>query len=88
MIIVHWVIRKRFNTRHKIPLKKKDADTYESMGKLYTDVYNACERLHSFINGKYRNAAHWFGIILKEQRVEGWNLGTKRATARWYQAGK
>jgi hypothetical protein len=80
VMIVHWVIKKRFNTRHKIPLKKKYADTYKSMGTLYADVYRACERLHSFTNGKYRNAAHYFGMILKEQRVEGLNLGTKRAT--------
>jgi hypothetical protein len=49
----------------------------KALGTLYANVFRACERLHNFTNGEYRNAAQWFSLIMIEERLEGINKGTK-----------
>ncbi|WP_206815844.1 hypothetical protein [Chroococcus sp. FPU101] len=75
--VIHWVIKLRFNSKYKLPMNREVANFYKPAGILYSDILRASERLHSFTGDEYQNAAHWFRLILCEQRLGGLNLGTK-----------
>jgi hypothetical protein len=78
LFVINWVIKLRFNTKHRLPMQKEEKDFTKHLGDLYARVFVACERLHSFTSGEYRNAAHWWGLILEEKRIQGLNQGTKK----------
>jgi hypothetical protein len=77
LFITFWVIKLNFNSKYKLPMTRQEQEFTKPLGVLYSGVWKACEKLHSFTKGEYRNAAHWFGLIVIEARVEGINLGTK-----------
>lgn len=80
LYFIHWVIKLRFNSKYKLPMKREVINYSKPFGVLYAEIFKGCERLHSFTNGQYRNAAHWFGLIMIERRSEGLNRGTKAKT--------
>lgn len=86
-LIIHWVIKQRFNSKHKIPAPRKVQNYIKPIGVLYSNVFKACEGLHSFTTNEYRNAAHWFCYILREKGLEGVNLGTKRKSLEGLRSG-
>lgn len=77
IFIISWIIKLNFNSKYKLPMNREEQEWTKPLGVLYSEVWKACKELHSFTGGEYRNAAHWFTLILIEARVEGSYLGTK-----------
>jgi hypothetical protein len=71
-IALHWLIKKEWDTKHKILAKKSIVNGYEAKGELLRAIFLLCERCHSYgevtskISTEYPNAAHWFGKIFAE----------------------
>lgn len=70
-IALHWVIKKEWNTKHKIPTKRCLAKGYESKGEFLRQILLLCERCHTLqkevsIDIPYPNAACWFGLVFWE----------------------
>lgn len=67
-IALHWVIRKEWNKKHKIPAKRSLAKMYEPKGEFLRHMLLLCDLCHAKqkavpINIRYPNAAHWFGLV-------------------------
>ena len=85
-ILCNWLIKNRFNTRHKIKIegvKLKEINSYKSIANVYSVLFDACEKLFTIVPEsqlRYKSPLHWWTLIVTERVVEGINLGTKRKT--------
>lgn len=66
--ILHWVVKLRFNPKHKIPffVPRKQRETYKELGSVYRWALEMCIEGHAFSQTPYYNAAEWFRHILIE----------------------
>lgn len=70
LLILHWVIKKKWISKHKIPVKRAVANLYEPAGLLWFHFLELCIQCHSLhSDGNYRNAAEWFGFLIKERKL-------------------
>ncbi|MDJ0571503.1 MAG: hypothetical protein QNJ53_20985 [Pleurocapsa sp. MO_192.B19] len=70
LIVFHWVIKKKWLSKHKIPTRQKK---YEPEGEFWFWILELCLQLHSTKWGKpYENAADWFSWIVYERRLPDW----------------
>lgn len=70
LLILHWVIKKKWISKHKIPVKRALANLYEPAGLLWFHFLELCIQCHSLhSDGNYRNAAEWFGFLIKERKL-------------------
>jgi len=67
-IILHWVIRKKWNEKHKIPGDRVRNKDYEALGALYFWILELCIQVHAFERSGYLSAAEWFACIIKHER--------------------
>jgi len=69
LLIMHWVIKKKWISRHKIPFPRKAQALYEPKGDYWFWILELCLQLHPTEFGqKYRNAGEWFCWLIHEQR--------------------
>jgi hypothetical protein len=71
-VALHWVIKKEWNTKYRIPTKRSLAEAYEPKGEFLRQMLLLCERCHAMqeevpINIPYPHAGFWFGLVF-------WNL--------------
>lgn len=74
-IALHWVIKKEWNAKHKIPAKRSLAKIFEPKGEFLRQMLLLCERCHAMqeavpINIRYPNAAHWFCLVFWELIID------------------
>lgn len=67
-IALHWVIKKKWNKKHKIPTKRSLAKRLEPKGEFLRQILLLCEGCHAKqeavpTNIPYPNAAHWFCLV-------------------------
>ena len=68
-IIAHWVYKKRWHTRHKMPAKKRVCDAVEPLADLVLVYCNLCIELHAIGRGpEYPNAVAWLAAIVTEMQ--------------------
>ncbi len=77
---LHWLIKKKYNSRHKIPVKRDMAKAFESWGDYLLATYELCLQCHPLNNSRqYQSGADWFGKILTEVRVDLLNSSLDQA---------
>ncbi|HEY9601248.1 MAG TPA: hypothetical protein V6C85_06525 [Allocoleopsis sp.] len=66
---LHWVIKKKWLSKHKIPTRRGYTKLYEPRGELLYRILELCLQLHSSKwGGNYRNAFDWFHQYLEFER--------------------
>jgi hypothetical protein len=71
VLALHWVYKKKWNPKHKIPCKRDAAKKLEPLGNLFLSILNLCEALHTIGYGQeYSNAGQWFTAVLLETKNE------------------
>jgi hypothetical protein len=72
-IALYWVVKKKWNPKLKIPLKRKLAKLYEPWAELLYRTLELCERLHNvphLENRYYAHAADWYlHLMLEAKRI-------------------
>ena len=69
VLALHWVYKKKWNPKHKMPCKRDTAKKIEPLGNLFLSILNLCEALHTIGHGQeYRNAGLWFAAVLLETK--------------------
>jgi hypothetical protein len=73
VVATHWVYKKKWNPKHRIPCKRDIALLCEPMGNLLLSILNLTEALHSIhpLGRHYDNAAMWFDCVCWEMKNEG-----------------
>lgn len=74
-IALHWVIRKEWNKKHKIPAKRSLAKMYEPKGEFLRHMLLLCDRCHAMqeavkVDIPYDDAALWFASVFWELIVD------------------
>ena len=77
-IILHRVIRKKWHSRHKIPIKKPKE--YEPLGEIYFRLLELCIQTHAMSPSGYVSAADWFSRILQGERTVQYRMIFEIAT--------
>jgi hypothetical protein len=68
-ISLHWVIRKKWASRHRIPCDRKLAKDIEPIGDVLRAVLELAIQVHAVdrrYGHQYLNAAEWFGLAAPE----------------------
>jgi hypothetical protein len=69
LIVFHFVIKKKWLKKHKIPIKPKEAKIFEPKGTYWYWLLELCIQLHITQWGHaYDNAGHWFFCLANERR--------------------
>ena len=70
-IILHWVVKKKWCSKLKIPDSRKIAKSFEATGEHFKQVLELCIQLHpvSKYGHLYSNARNWFSQIINEVRT-------------------
>lgn len=82
---IHWVYKKKWNPKHKIPYQS-DAKKVEPFGDFLLSILNLCEALHTIhpFGSHYSNAAKWFDCIAWELKnrdlLDLFDLSGKKGT--------
>jgi hypothetical protein len=71
-IILHWIIRKKWKSRHKIPISKPN--DYEPLGEVYYRLLELCIQIHAMHPSGYLSASEWFSRIIQGERNEQYRL--------------
>jgi len=67
-IILHWVTKKKWNKKHKIPYPKTSGKDYEKEGVLWYWILELCIQCHSSQWGnRYSNAYEWCRSLILER---------------------
>ena len=69
-IIMHWLIKKKFERKHKIPGDRSLNKFYEPLGELYYRILELCIQVHTYDPCGYDTAADWFARIITHVRNE------------------
>jgi hypothetical protein len=75
-VAFYWVIKKKWNSKLKLPLKRKQATLYEPRGELLFRALELCERLHNVAHPesrRYLHAADWYLHLIQEAKRLGNN---------------
>ncbi len=87
LIVFHWVIKKKWIKKHKIPIKPKLAKLFEPKGTYWYWILELCLQLHATQWGNaYDNAGHWYVCLANERKsvdVEAFN-----SILQYYKSGK
>ncbi|MHC5771321.1 MAG: hypothetical protein ACYTXI_38320 [Nostoc sp.] len=67
----HWLVQKKWSTKHKIPAPKQISNVAEPLGKLLFHLLELCAQCHlaasaANINLRHKNAWNWFVTIFWE----------------------
>lgn len=73
-IILHWIIRKKWRKKHKIPGDRARNKDFEPLGELYYRILQLCIEVHPFDPGGYASAADWFRRIITSERDDAYKL--------------
>ena len=69
LIVFHWVIKKKWLKKHKIPIKPKPAKLFEPKATYWYWVLELCIQLHTFQkDSTYKNAGDWFKALVNERK--------------------
>jgi hypothetical protein len=69
LIIFHFIIRKKWLNKHKIPIKPREVKLFEPKGTYWYWLLELCIQLHITKSGNaYYNAGHWFFLLVNERR--------------------
>jgi hypothetical protein len=74
LIVLHWVVRKKWNPHYKIPVSRKLANLYEPWGELMFRVLELCIQCHKTSHPAsqyYRHPSDWFFQLVMENRGSG-----------------
>lgn len=70
LIVFHWVIKKKWLKKHKIPIKPKQAKLFEPKATYWYWVLELCIQLHTFQkDSTYKNAGDWYKELVNERRA-------------------
>ena len=70
-ITLHWVVKLKWDSKHKIPYPAKVKRVIEPFGKLIYRYLELCIQCHSCLplgQTRYENAAMWFWKIVRESQ--------------------
>lgn len=68
---LHWVIRKKWSSKHKIPVSPRYVKSYEPGGEVLYRLLELCAQVHIVGRGsEYPNAGQWFAEICMEAMNE------------------
>lgn len=73
-IILHWVIRKKWQKKHKIPGNKASNKGYEPLGELYFRILELCIQVHPYDCFGYLSASDWFTRIITHERNAAYQM--------------
>jgi hypothetical protein len=70
LIWLHWVVKKKWLSKHKIPVSREVAKLYEPKGEYLYRLLEICIQVHASRWGEYynNNGLAWFGYIVKTER--------------------
>lgn len=69
LLFLHWVIKKKWISKHKVPISPKYVKFYEPKGEQLYRILEMCIQCHSTPWGAhYSNAAQWFSAIVATER--------------------
>lgn len=69
---IHWVYKKRWNPKHKIPCNKQFAKIIEPQGDFYLSILELCNavyEIHRFIGHECIEYVLWFEKIMVETKM-------------------
>lgn len=69
IIGLHWLYRKKYSSKHKIPGKLKHRQACEPLGDFLYQLLNLCSELHTVSPEGYINAGEWFKKVVFEMRL-------------------
>lgn len=79
-ILTELLIKKRFNSKMSFSLKPRYIKEYIALGEVYSQLFVACEKLHSFNSNRYISAMHWWSLLVVERGIDNINCGSKKET--------
>jgi hypothetical protein len=69
-MVLHWVIKKKWLSKHKIPFMRSVGKLYEPEGDLWYWILELCIQCHATKFGNfYRNASHWYSGLFWEVKL-------------------
>jgi hypothetical protein len=71
IVALHWVFRKKWCKRHKIPANRAATKAVEPLGELLFRILELCIQCHAVLpagSNPYGNAAVWFDLIVWETK--------------------
>lgn len=69
VMVFHWVIKKKWLSKHKIPFIRGLGKLYEPEGNFWYWLLEICIQCHSTSWGiPYRNASHWYSCLFWERK--------------------
>lgn len=73
VVATHWLYKKKWNSKHRIPYKRDLVRLCEPMGNLLLSILNLTVELHAIhpLGRHYANAAMWFDCVYWEMKNEG-----------------
>ena len=70
LIVFHWVIKKKWLKKHKIPGKPMLAKLFEPKATYWYWVLELCIQLHTFQKeNSYQNAGDWYKALVNERKA-------------------
>ena len=73
-VALYWVVKKKWNPKLKLPLKRKQATLYEPWGELLFRALELCECLYNVAHPesqRYLHAADWYLHLIQEAKRIG-----------------
>ncbi len=69
-MVLHWVVKKKWLSKHKIPFIRGVGKLYEPEGDFWYWLLELCIQCHLTSWGKpYRNASHWYSCLFWERKL-------------------
>lgn len=69
-MVLHWVIKKKWLSKHKIPFMRSVGQLYEPEGDLWYWILELCIQCHATKFGNsYRNSSHWYSCLFWEIKL-------------------
>ena len=73
-VALYWVVKKKWNPKLKLPIKRRQATLYEPWGELLFRTLELCERLYNVAHPesqRYLHAADWYLHLIQEAKRMG-----------------
>ncbi len=67
-IALHWLLKKKWDSKHKIPVNRNIAAKIEPLGELLLQIIEICSQVHLLYPDGYTNATEWFYHIALEMK--------------------
>lgn len=65
---IHWLYKKKYFSKHKIPGGTKTRKACEPLGEFLHQILNLCSEVHTVCPSGYVNAGEWFSEVVIEMR--------------------